>query len=416
MASFIRRILGHSVAKSTLIVLAGSMVANFFAYLYHLIVGRILGPEKYGELAALFSLIYILNVPTVGLQTILTKYFSRFKALNRTGESKSLFFLASQWTIIFEIIGFVGLLLALRPLADFLHIASRESFVWLYFIFATYLLSIIELSSYQAYQLFFLSNVLTNTGAILRLGFGAIGAFFGVGMTLLSNVISNILMYIIGLFPLRFILRSKTLPVTITKRHVLGYSIPTFITALGMVALYSQDVILVKHFFSARDAGIYSSLSVLGKVIFYASSALTFVLFPVVAERNELKSDHKRIVFMGLGVIAVISALLSLFYFMFPQLVVDIFFGRAFYEAIPYVGYFGLFISFFSLSSLLSNVCLASERTNVWILTAAAAAAQFIFIWTSHSSLFTVIGANMTITAALFLLLLLYYGYAKGRA
>lgn len=415
MSTF-RSILNHSVTKNSIIVLAGSMFANFFAYLYHLTVGRILGPEKYGELAALLSLIYLLNVPAQGLQTVMTKYFSSFKARQQTGEAKSLFLLATKWMLLLEVIGFIILLPLLNKLADFLHISTKENFIWLYLIFSTYLISVIQLSSYQAYQLFFASSVLTNTGAALRLIAGAMGALFGVSATLLSNVLTNLVMYIVSFLPLSFIIKVKSEPVSISKRHILGYSIPTLITALGITALYSQDVILVKHFFAAREAGIYSSLSILGKVIFYASSALGFVLFPVVAERSELDKSHRSIVWTGLAVIALISFTLTAFYFLFPKSVVDLLFGKAFYEAVPYLGYFGLFISFFSLSSLLTSVCLASGKTAVWALAVLGAIAQTASIWMFHGTLLGIVQVNLAVTAGLFFLLLLYYGYAKGES
>lgn len=411
-----RTIFGHSVARNSLIVLSGSMIANALAYLYHLVVGRILGPERYGELAALLSLFYLLNVLSQGFGAVMTKYFSGFKAREQTGEAKSLFIISTRWMILIIVIGLCISFFSLNTLSDFLHISAKENFIWLYLIFSSYLISVVQLSTYQAYQLFLASNILANFGTALRLVFGAVGAFFGVGATLVSNIFSNLIMYVIGLFPLKFILSVKARPLSISKRSALEYSIPALITTFGLTALYSQDVLLVKHFFLSKDAGIYSSLSVLGKVIFYASSALGFVLFPVVAERKELNRGHKRIVWTGLVVIAAISLVLTTFYFLFPRLVVDMLFGKAFYEAVPYVGFFGLFITFFSLSSLLFNVCLAAEKTAVWILATLGALSQALLIWMYHQTLLNVIMVNLTVSITLFILLLLYYSYAKEQS
>lgn len=392
------------------------MVANIFAYLYHLLVGRILGPDRYGELAALLALIYILNVPSQWLQTVMTKYFSSLRANKATGEVKNLFFTATRLTSFFAAFGLVILLPFIKIVAGFLHISSQSDFIWLYFIFAFYLISVIQLSIYQAYQLFLQSNILTNIGAFLRLVLGAIGASFGVTMTLFSNVFSNMIMYLVSFIPLRFVMTAKSQPVSLNKRQIVGYSVPTLLATLGIIALYTQDVILVKHFFSAKDAGIYSSLSILGKVIFYASSAISFVLFPVVAERSALGKDHQKIVFMALTVIAAVSLVLTVGYFVFPGLVVNLLFGPAYSSAAPYLGFFGLFITFYSLASLLTNVTLASGRTSVWWLTGGIALLQTIFISLYHATLLTVIQVNLGLTAILFILLLLYYQYASKRS
>lgn len=413
ITTFLSSILNHSVTKGSLIVLTGSMIANFLAYLYHLVVGRVLGPDKYGELAALLSLMYLLNVPASGLQTILTKYFSSLRARQKSGEVKSLFSSAFKITVTVEILGFICLLLLLNPLSDFLHISSKINFIWLYLIFSTYLISVIQISAYQAYQMFLESNIVANVGALLRLVTGAAGAAAGVGATLIANIMSNAVMFILSLYPIRFIINTKPRPLSISKRNMLYYGMPTLATMLGLTAIYSQDVILVKHFFMAREAGIYSSLSVLGKVIFYASSALGFVLFPIVSERKELKSGHRQIVMSALGTIAGISLAITLFYFLFPRLVVDLLFGRAFYDAAPYLGYFGLFITFFSLVSLLINVCLAAEKTWVWLIAVIGALSQTIFISLYHRTLIDVIWVNLSVSIVLFIVLLLYYGYEK---
>ena len=71
----LRSLLLHPFVKGGLVVMGGAMAANVSAYLYHLIVGRILGPVAYGELAALLALFFILNVPSSVLQTISVKFF-----------------------------------------------------------------------------------------------------------------------------------------------------------------------------------------------------------------------------------------------------------------------------------------------------------------------------------------------------
>lgn len=413
VTALIRQILGHSVAKSSLIVLTGSMVANFFAYLYHLIVGRILGPVRYGELAALLALFYLFNVLSLGIQTVLTKYFSNFKAHQDNGKAKGLYVVATKWMLVVELAGFLILTLFLDTLTLFFNISDRMNLIWLYLIFSSYFISVVQLSIYQGFQMFFIQNVLVNVGSILRVATGVAGALFGVGATLIANIFTNITMYLVGFIPLQSILRVKSSPVQLNTRNFVGYSIPAFITTFGLTALYSQDVLLVKHFFPPKEAGIYSSLAVLGKVIFYASSALGFVLFPVVAERKELRRGHKKIVWLALATVAGISLLLTTFYFLFPKLVVDLLFGKAFYEAIPYVGYFGLFITFYSLSSLLFSVNLAAENTRVWLFAAIGAVAQTILIWMYHTTLLNIIFVNLALSAGLFFLLLLYYSYAK---
>ncbi len=410
---FIREFSGHSVVKNSAIVMGGAMISNILAYLYHLIVGRILGPQQYGELAALLSLFYILNVPSTVVQTVLTKFFSILKATNKIGEAKSLFFSSLRTILIFSIFGLGLVSLSVAPVASFLRIESKESFYWLYAIFALYFIGMVPLSLLAAYQRFLVQTSLTAFGMGVRLVFAVVAAPFGVTWTLISNVAANILTLGAYVVPLRFVLSARGARLSIPRSRAIGYSVPTLITTLAIAALYNQDVLLVKHFFAPIEAGIYSSLSVLGKVIFYASSAITFVLFPIIAERKELKRGHTRLVMAALLCVAGLSGGLTVFYFLFPRFVVHILYGSSFDAAVPYVGLFGVFISFFTLDNILFSICLAAEKAWVWALGLGAAVAQFAMIWLYHDSIRSVIVANTIVAAVLFVSLLVYYAHAK---
>ncbi len=411
----IKKVVNHSLAKNSAIVFIGSMTANFSAYLYHLVAGRVLGPERYGDLAALLSLFYILNVPSSVLQTVLVKFFSSFKAKSQYGQAKSLFFAATKNVIVGAVIIFLIVIWFLSYIADFLHIASPSYLVWLYVIFATYFLSTVNASTMQGFQLFLPSVIYSNIGMLLRLLIGGGLAFWGVGWALVGNVISNALTYFAMFIPIRFLLTRKSEKLELPRSHVVNFSAPTLFATLGMVMLYSFDVVLVKHFFSGGEAGIYSSLSILGKIIFFASSSVTFVIYPVIAERRVQKKNNHTIVWLSLGCVGLISAVLTAFYFAFPVFVINLLFGQAYMGAVSLVGVFGLFITFYSLSSILTTICVASEKMNVWILNVLASISQIILINMFHTSLYAVITVNMIVCGILFVSLLAYYHYAAPK-
>lgn len=407
---FITKITGISLALNSAIVFAGSMGANIAGWLYHLFVGRILGTEGYGELAALLSLFYILNVPSGVIQTILVKFFSVFKATNEQGQAKKLIRVATTKILLVGGIGMLIVLVFSRGIASFLHIESLWYVVWLYLIFATFVVSIVNGSAIAGFQLFTASSVLVTIGMTLRLVFGVAFAYFGVGWTLVSNIFSNSIAYGLSFIPLRFFAHTPEKPITINRKEILGFSIPAFITTLGITLLFSQDVLLVKHYVTSYEAGIYASLSVLGKVLFYATGAVSFVLFPVVSERQASGKGHTRLVAVGLFIIGLVCIGLTAFYFIAPQIVL-LAFGKAFYGAAQYMGMFAIFMSFFSLSSILIQTLLAMDKVKVWMITSAGALLQTFLLVSFHNSIFQVIGVNIAVSIGLFTSLLLYYLY-----
>lgn len=409
---FITKLSQHSLALSSVIVFAGSMGANIAGWLYHLFVGRILGAEGYGELAALISLLYILNVPASVIQTVLVKFFSALKAKQEQGQARFLIRVATTKILIIEGVGMVVIFIFARAMALFLHISSPWYIVWLYFVFATFMVGIINGSAIQGFQLFTASSVLTTTGMMLRLFFGVGFAYFGVGWTLVSNIFSNALSFGLSFLPLRFFLRIKEKSLVINRTEILGFSVPAFVTTLGVTLLFSQDVLLVKHYFTSYEAGIYASLSVMGKVLFFATGAVSFVLFPVLSERKASGKNHSRLVYPALFIIGSICAALTALYFIAPQLVL-LAFGKAFFGAAPYLGPFAVFMTFFSLASIMIQTLLALDKTNVWILTTVFSVMQLVLIVFLHDTLSHIIAVNIVVSVALFSSLLLYYAYGK---
>ena len=387
--------------RNTMIVMGGSVIANILAYIYHLIIGRILGPVQYGELGALLSIFYILNVPSGVIQTGLVKYFSVLKARNDKPAAKALFVRSLKTLVIGGSVCFIILLPFFPFFADFLQITNIWNLIILYGVFFSYLFIVPALSYLTGFQLFSKSVVVTNISSVLRIVFGAVAAFFGVIWALFANVVSNFATAILMFVTLKDLLREKHTILNISAKRVVSFGMPMVIALLAGTSLYSTDVVLVKHFFDAHSAGIYTSLSVLGKIIFFASFAITSVLFPTIAEKKAKGSGYRRELWFAVGSVAGISTVVTAGYFLFPTLVVHLLFGSAYDEGIAYIGWFGMFLSFVSLSTLFIQSYLAAGRTVVSYIAACAALSQIVLIWMFHASIMQVIMINIVVTAAL---------------
>jgi len=224
---------------------------------------------------------------------------------------------------------------------------------------------------------------------------------------LTANIVSNLAATGMSLVPLRNLLKEKSVPLTVSKKRVIAYGLPMMIALLAGTSLYSMDVVLVKHFFDSQSAGIYTSLSVLGKIIFFASFAITAVLFPTIAERKEKGGRYGHMLWTGVACVAGISIIVTAGYFLFPTQVVHLLFGPAYDEGASYIGWFGLFLSFVSLSTLFIQSYLAAGRTVVAYVASFAALSQIILIWIFHASIMQIITVNIAVTGILTIILAL---------
>jgi O-antigen/teichoic acid export membrane protein len=415
MKHLFKKIAVHGLARDSVIVFVGSMISNVGAYLYHLIIGRILGPQGYGELSSLISLLYIFGVPTIVLQTVLVKYFSNCKAKGSFSQARYLFH-KMMVVLLAILIPMIGLFAFCSPfIAEFLHLPGGRVVIWVYLSFFITTLTALSISVIQGFQLFIWYSVLTASGTILRVLISIPFAYNGVEMTMIASFLTVTVFYMLYFLPLRFLFRSQEESFPVSKRDFLKYSIPTFLTLLGMTSLYSMDIVLVKHYFSPYEAGIYSSVAVLGKVIFYASAAIGTVLFPVISERFAKGKDTFSIIRLSVFLVTFASVGVTALYTVFPRVVVHFLFGTSYDGAASFLGLFAIFITFYSMVNIIVFSCLALEKMHIYLFTCCASLLQIILITIFHESLFHIIYINMGVTFALLMGVGAYYWYGKNQ-
>ncbi len=409
LRGLIQKVMSHTLAKSSAIVFAGTMTANVFAYVYHLLMGRLLGPAGYGELSSLISLLYVFSVPLTVANTVIVKYVSGFKARGEMGQAKFLFLKLTKVFAVISIMGFPIAYIAAPTIASFLHLNSPVLFVWVYLLLVLSLLTVAALGTLTGYQKFIWVSVLGAAGLLLKVVLSIPAVSWGVSGVLGAAVLASFVGYVWFFIPLRFILRAKAKPTGLTGRDAFRYAVPTFLTLLGITSLYSTDIILVRHFFDMEAAGLYAALAVLGKIIFYASSAVGVVLFPVVSERVARGTATHKLIVIAAGSVALLSLVLTAIYFVFPHVIISLLFGNAYAGGAQYLGLFGVFLALFSIGNIIALSCLALGKTGIGVVTMIPALLQIVGIGLFHESISSVILLNIAVSALFVLLSGGYY-------
>ena len=408
----ISNLINNPLFTGSMVMIIGSNLVNFLNYLYHLIIGRMLGPSDYGELAAIISLIGLLGIIPAPLGTSIIKYISSAK--NNTESANMISWLKIKYfqgSFIF----FVIVLVISPVMSSFLKIHNISYFILIAVSFLFSLQSGLNRSILQG-LLRFKEMVITvlaenSTKLILSIGFVYLG--FKVGGAIFALVVAALLGWYVTKQYLRY---SKTRKPNFTPdiKSMLMFTIPVFIQNFATTSLYSSDVILVKHFFSSHDAGIYAALSTLGKIIFFAAGPIGAVMFPLVSKRSAKGENYKRVFkFSFVATVFLSGAILSV-YLLFPSLAIQLLYGSLFLEASSLLLWFGIFITFFTLASLIINYTLSLGRTRVVIFPAIAAVFQIVLIWFFHDSLFSIILISILVNALLLVALLIYSIYSNN--
>lgn len=401
MKKLLLKISSNPLAKNSMIVFAGTMIANVASYVYHLLLGRLLGPPGYGEISSLFSILYLFTVPLTVIQTVLVKYFSEFKARDEIGSARTLFMVLTKYICIGSAV-FLPVIYIISPaVSSFLHLSSSGLFMTVYLLFVFSLLAIPPLSALQGYQIFFWSSLFIGGTIVVKVVLSIPFARWGVQGVLIAAIISAISVYVLYFIPLKFLIKSKGVAIGVNKKEAFAYIVPTLFTLLGLTSLYSTDIILVRHYLSAGEAGMYAAVAILGKIIFFASSAVALVSFPVLSEQYAKGVVSKKMIYSGILAVICMSVGLTGCYFVFPEFIVSMLFGNTYADAAALLGIFGMFISLYSVGYIISMICLAIGRTKVWAMPFFSALAQIALIVQFHLSVSQIVYINTLIAACM---------------
>ena len=187
------------------------------------------------------------------------------------------------------------------------------------------------------------------------------------------------------------------------------------IQSLAFTSIFTLDVILVKHFLSPYDAGIYAALSTLGKIIFFASAPVASAMFPIVVKRKVNNKGYVKIFIVSLIITSAIGVTVTLIYWLFPDLIIRTLYGNDYLSAKSELVFMGIFVLFYSLSNFLLNFLLSVSKTIVVVIPLVAAIVQPILIYVYHKNISEIIKVSMLTTIVMFLSISLFLGYNFAR-
>jgi len=389
-------------------MLGSSLLVNFLNYIFNVFVVRLLGPINYGVFAALISLLTILSVPSSALTTAATKFTASYKGEGDLGKIKTLFLILFRCLLVAGVITFVIITVFSSQIAKFLNINDLTPVIIIGLAFLIIFPQTAATGVLQGMQSFTFLSLNSIFSAVVKLiaGLGLVYLGFSVNGALMGFILALLLPFLASVFILKNYFSDGQSH--INWKSFLKYAPVAGLSLLGLTFLITNDIILVKHYFNTFDAGIYSSLSLVGRVILFVSSPISVVMFPLIAERYSSKKSYYRYLFYSISLVTLASLSVTIFYFLFPEFSVNFFFGKKFLEAVPYLGFFGIFITLYSVCNILVSFFLSVHKTKVAIFLIAAALLQWLLISLFHSNFWEVIGASVTTLALLTITLLLY--------
>lgn len=406
--------------SNSVIVFVGTMIASIFSYLFNMLMGRMLGPEQYGEMTAILSLLMITSVGGGAILTVVMKYSGE---IYHTGSAASMVKLIKVFSKFVFFLGMICLLIGLalaKPISSFFRIEHIIPVVIAFLSFIFGFMILVNKGVLQGTQRFVaLSFVgVLDAGLRLMIGIVLVKIGFGVGGAISAIVLATAIAYIFTFWPIARVIKEHNKnkdgsPFWFDKKAIFSYAWPTTVTMFLLTLALNIDIIFIKHFFPSGDAGIYAAISTIGKIILYGTAPIVSVMFPMISERK-IKGDKHYILFVLSLILTIIGGLAVLGIFaVAPSRVITLLYGNqyiSYYYLLPEVG---LFILFYTLVNLISNYFLAvRDFAFLWIFVLVLSI-QVITISFWHPSITIVVRTLILTLGLLFGSLMTYYLYTK---
>ncbi len=375
------------------VLLAANSLGNVLQYAFHFFASRMLGPTEYGVFVSLLGVSMILTVPTAIAQTVITQYVSGFYARKEMTRASALIRRATKELSLASGVVFGLTCLASPVLAVFLNIPSAWPIVAMGSVFLLTGPFTTITSALQGLQRFYAVAAQSVLGPGFRLGVGVVLMLAGMGASgaLSATTISNLLIVGVFIFPLRHLFSGPVEEHGLTWGALSRSAGLVFVGTLAFTVLTNMDVVLVKHFFSATEAGFYSSASVLGKVILFFPGAVSTMMFPKSSYRYALGQSAtdlaRKSVLVSLVLCGGAAAALAIF----PAVAVQVVFGDQFEASVSLVGPYGLAMGVCALVQLLLFFYISQQQARFAWLMVAVTGALAVFLVLVHVSMIQVI-------------------------
>lgn len=414
MKKHISRIIKHPLISGGSIIFVGSFVANILNYVFNLLMGRLLPVSEYGILISLVALVTLLTLFQSSFTTLFAKFSAKYSATGNTSGLSSLVWSGTKITGMLSLCSLVVLIVLIIPISQFLHINSP-------FVIGVMLFSIIFAVLYslpagilQGKLKFFLVSCINILGALSKLLLGFV--LVSLGMGVMGGAIAILFAFCVP-YVLSYAYVLKKYKINTHKEGNVKFleefkkvSGPFLFASAAITILQGTDVIFARHFLNSIEAGQYAALSVMGKAIFYITAPIYFAFFPLIAQKKEKSESTVGTLMLASGIIFACSLFFTLVYFIFPELIIRIFFPSPAYSILSsYLGLYSLYVMVFSLCFLLFNYFLSIGRLGIYKISWSAAIIYIILLYFFHSNIMEFILVLISSSLLLLFMLCIYY-------
>lgn len=352
--------------KASTILFCLNILASALNYVCQLIMARVLTVESYGTVNTIFSFMMIVAVPGTTLTMVVAKYYAGDNPL--FGKRS---YLTKQFKNVCMLTAIVIILLFCLQKVLLRVLAIDDYFV---------LIMAIILAAFGYFQPLY-SGVFSGNKCFILVGiyslFIPIYKLIAVGGAYLYSQEDRIRLYAV------LLLMIVGVVITAVYGHDKSFKIVqddgekkkskeqlyskedrnTLFLNISLMLYMNIDLLSVRYYGNDTESGLYSSVLLFGRIIYYFATTLGTVLLPSVADMTLTNRERKRtlnkalILMMAFAMVAMIPINL------FKNIFIKILYGVEYLEAAKYVVYVSVISLSLSIYTIMVNYVVGVGRT-----------------------------------------------------
>ncbi|MCK8479337.1 oligosaccharide flippase family protein [Psychroserpens algicola] len=392
------------------------LLVNGGNYLYNLVLGRLLGPEQFADAAVLITFLLVLSFIAMTFQLVTAKFSVLFEHKILTRFISQLYKNAIGTGVILGVL----IILFSKQLQQVFHTSSSLMFVIFGIGVPIYFIMSVNRGVFQGQKAYKLLSVTYQSEMITRL-------LVTIGLIYLFNIQSSVVIALgilisfgFGLIPFKFKnLRFKTsirLKANQSKQ-VRSFFIITAFYELTQIIINNSDILLVKHYFESYEAGLYASLALIGRIVYFIAWMFVMLLLPTVVRLKKEGKATTPILFKYVGYIAVIASVIIFICALFPETGITLLFGEHYLAMAPFLWKYALATGLFAISNIFAYYYLSLDRYIPVIFSGLFGMLQMALVVFFHKNLEQVVHVQIIAMLLLLIFQIIYFFFdSKSKA
>ena len=377
------------------------LAVNGGNYFYNLILGRLLGPARFADAAVLITFLLVLSFMAMTFQLVTAKFSVIFENILFTSFLSKIY---KNALIVGICLGALIIIFS-KNLQQLFQTSSSGMFVIFGIGVPLYFLMSVNRGVFQGQKSFKSLSITYQSEMLSRL-------IVTLSLIFLLDIQSSVVIAIgilvsiaFGLVPFNFKQVSFKSTIIFDAKHskqIRSFFIITAFYELTQIIINNSDILIVKHYFDSYEAGLYASLALIGRIVYFIAWMFVMLLLPTVVQLKKDGEATAPILFKYVGYITGISSIIVLGCALFPETAITILFGDSYLTMAPLLWKYALATGLFAISNIFAYYYLSIDRYIPVILSGVFGMLQMGLVIYFHDSLVQVV--HMQIVAMLMLL------------